>query len=89
MMDYSTVPAPHMESAVRNWIEDGIPGGSFLEAIVANDLREATGQADDINIRLLREWIHWFTWEAPSNCWGSPEKALAWRNMHLERRESA
>lgn len=35
----------------------GYPGGSFAQAVVNNDLAEAFGRADDINIHCIRFYI--------------------------------
>jgi len=76
-VNYDKVPAPHMVEGVRHWIEDGLCG-DFLRAVVNNDLREAVARADGTNVRLIREWVSFFYNEAPSDCWGSPEKAAVW-----------
>ena len=88
MLDYSKVPGhPRMAEGVRCWIEDGKVGaGSFIEAMVTNDFQRACLKADDMNRELLVEWAQWWQWEAPGNCWGSPETATAWADMHEKRR---
>jgi hypothetical protein len=35
----------------------GYPGGSFVQAVVNNDLAEAFGRADDINIHSIRFYV--------------------------------
>lgn len=35
----------------------GYPGGSFAQAVVNNDLAEAFGRADDINIHCIRFYV--------------------------------
>ena len=37
--------------------EVGYPGGSFAQAVVNNDLAEAFGRADDINIHCIRFYV--------------------------------
>lgn len=68
----------HMTGAVKQYIEDGIPPGSFLTAVICNDLKEAVGRADHINIQALPNIVSWFYINAPRECWGSPEKFEAW-----------
>lgn len=75
--DWEMIPL-YMRGGVRRWIESGILPGSFLTAVVSNDLRKAVGKADDVNVRLLHEYISFFYNYAPSGCWGSPEKVEAW-----------
>jgi hypothetical protein len=37
--------------------EIGYPGGSFVQAIVNNDLMETFGRADDINVKCIRFYV--------------------------------
>lgn len=55
-----------------------VPTGSFLKAVLDNDLRRAVFQADDDNLRDLREIVMYAHWELPGACWGSPEAVRAW-----------
>ena len=68
----------HMREGVKLYIERGIPPGSFLTAIICNDLREACGRADYINQHRIFEIVRWFWNEAPSPCWGSAERMKSW-----------
>ena len=38
---------------IVDWYNDGRPLGSFLTAVVKNDLIDACGRADDINVSVL------------------------------------
>ena len=67
-----------MMGGIRRYIDHGIEPGHFLTAVICNDLREAVGRADEENVQLLREYVLFFYNEAPSPCWGSPEKMRAW-----------
>lgn len=69
MINYSTLPF---------WIENGIYPGGFLTAVIHNDLVEAIGRADHINRVRIADIVSFFYNEAPSSCWGSPEKAKKW-----------
>jgi hypothetical protein len=68
----------HMMGAIRRYIDDRIPPGSFLEAVICNDLQNAVGCADDTNLHNLPAFVGYFYNEAPSTCWGSREKYEAW-----------
>lgn len=68
----------HLRGGVQRYIEQGIPPGDFMLAVLSNDLREACGRADELNQHLLWEIVSWFYNEAPSPCWGSPAKVDAW-----------
>ena len=67
-----------MIGGIRRYIEQGISPGSFLTAVIENNLSEAVGRADDENQRNLPAFVAYFYNEAPSPCWGSPEKRKAW-----------
>lgn len=75
--NYSLLPE-HMQGAAKRYIEQGIPPGSFLESVIVNDLRGAISRADHINKNRLEDIVQFFTWEAPSICWGSPEQFKNW-----------
>lgn len=74
---YKSIPDYTME-ALRRYIDQRIPTGGFLEAVLSNDLREACGRADENNQRVLPELVAYLYNEAPSSCWGSREKVVAW-----------
>ena len=67
-----------MMGGIQRYIEQGIPPGSFLTAVICNDLKEAVGRADGENLRQLPAYVSYFYNDAPSACWGSPEKYEAW-----------
>ena len=69
---------PDMMGAIHRYIDHGIPPGSFLTAVIENNLSEAVGRADDENCANLPAFVAYFYNEAPSPCWGSREKRLAW-----------
>ena len=68
----------YMQSGIELYINKGIPPGSFLTAIICNDLTTAVGQADNVNISNIPAYVNYFYNEVPSFCWGSKEKVIAW-----------
>ncbi len=78
MKDYGTGPGGNA-GGLQRWIEDGIPPGSFLTAVLENDLKHACEQADIENRYLLFDIVSWLYNESPGGCWGSPEQVEAWR----------
>ena len=68
------------------YVAKGVPLGSFLEACVENDLRNAFGRADEESREHLFEIVKWLHNEAPSTCWGSREKRIAWQEVRAEER---
>ena len=71
----------YMIDGLQRYIDHGIQPGSFLSAVLSNDLREAVGRADDTNIHCLPAYIRWLYNEAPAMCWGSPEAVDSWRGI--------
>lgn len=71
----------HMHGAISRYIAKGIPPGSFLTAVLSNDLMGAFGKADDENREALYEWVRFIYNYAPTGCHGSPEKVRAWRGL--------
>lgn len=68
----------HMQGAMERYIAHGIPPGSFLTAVLENDLFEAIGRADYENVQRLADYVRFLYNFAPSNCYGSREKIEAW-----------
>lgn len=68
----------YMMGAIRRYIDKGISPGHFLTAVITNDLREACGRADDINLANLPAYVAFFYNEADNRCWGSQEAMNAW-----------
>lgn len=76
-INYSNLP-PHMHGAIQRYIDNGIEPGSFLKAVLSNDLVQAFGAADEFNSAAMRDWAMFLYNEAPSGCWGSREKVHNW-----------
>lgn len=68
----------HMIGGLYRYIEHRIPPGDFLMVVLSNDLKEACGRADDTNIKIIPNYVRFLYNDAPSQCWGSPEKVRAW-----------
>lgn len=68
----------YMWEGIDLYIRRGVKPGSFLSAVIANDLREAVNCADQTNMRNLPAYVAFFYNEAPRHCWGSPEAMVAW-----------
>jgi hypothetical protein len=69
---------PVLLGAIERYVNQGILPGSFLEAVLCNDLKQACACADTDNRRQLFEIVQYLYWEVPSLCWGSPERVAAW-----------
>lgn len=52
---------------IQKWYYEDYPLGHFLTAIVKNDLISAVFRADAINIRALKLYAYFLTWNLPSD----------------------
>lgn len=70
-----------MHGGIQRYLNDGIIPGSFLKAVLENDLVGATGQADDENRHLLWHYANMLYNAFPARgvgCWGSPQALEDW-----------
>jgi len=67
-----------IKEAVNRYYNDGILPGSFLQAVLTNDLFGAVRHADPYSYAALREIISYVYNELPSKCHGSRKNVLAW-----------
>lgn len=67
-----------MREGTRAYIEEGIPPGGFLWAVMQNDLVEAFATADGVNQEMMFYWAEFLYNEAPRAAWGSRKAVLAW-----------
>jgi hypothetical protein len=67
----------HMRAGVTRYIEEGIEGGGFQQAVFANDFLRTCQAADFVNKAVLRYWGEFLTY-CPPQCYGSYEKVKAW-----------
>lgn len=75
-----------LKDAIEGYVQEGYPTGSFLRAVLENDLTEACARADYINIYRIPEIVKYLYNGVPSECWGSPEKVAIWLDKHAQRR---
>lgn len=77
------------KTGIDRYVDHGVPTGSFLRAVLSNDLFEAVAKADYHNklaLVDLCDYIYNFT---PNVCHGSPEEVAAWIKFHSERPDAA
>lgn len=73
-LDFSGYGVPkHTQEALERYINHRICPGSFLGAVLSNDLKQAVSRADEENKLALVEIVYWLHNRAPSYCWGSVE----------------
>ena len=72
------IPRALHDGLVR-YLVDGIRPGSFLAAVLENDLREAVTRANPVeNFLTLPSLVRFLFNEAPAHAWGSPERVTVW-----------
>lgn len=75
--DWSLIPE-YMIGGLRRYIEHGVPPGSFLTALLSNDLRGTFECADDENRKCVENYVRFLYNYGPSECWGSRARFDAW-----------
>lgn len=75
--NYEMLPE-HMRHGMQLYYDHGIEPGSFLRAVLENDLCGAAGRADHVNQRCLFQYAQFLFNEVSRICWGNPEKVQAW-----------
>jgi len=78
------IPEYTREGLIK-YCREGIKPGSFLTAVLENDLMRATAQADKENREAIFEICKFVYNELPSACWGSREKVRNW--IEIKRKE--
>ena len=68
----------YMAGGLIRYVEDGIPPGDFLTAVIENDLSGAVGRADDANIRNIPAYAFYLYNYAPASSHGSKMAFKAW-----------
>lgn len=69
---------PDIKESIDDYVQNRVPLGGFLQAVMANDLCEAVGRADADNMLTIRHIVGYVYNEVPPNAWGSKEKYYAW-----------
>ena len=78
MFDYEKLPE-HMREGMKLYVEEGIATGSFMNAVLENDLVHSFAYADEDNLASMFEWAGFLHWELPTPAWGSKAKVNAWK----------
>jgi len=63
---------------INNFVENGIPPGDFVNALLCNDLKKSFMYADDMNQVAMFKIVKYLYNKIPMGCWGSQEKVNAW-----------
>ena len=61
----------HTKATLWNYLNHGLEPGSFMMAVLENDLLRVFGYADDESIRSLKPIVQLLYSRVPSGCYGS------------------
>lgn len=64
--------------ALERYLNNGIMPGSFLTAVLENNLCEAFGRADICNEHNMKNIVGYVYNHLPSNAWGSKERVTTY-----------
>lgn len=67
----------HMHSGIVDYVVRSVPPGSFMLAVLENDLVGAAARADHINIQHLANYAA-LLYQLPRNCWGDVNTVNDW-----------
>ena len=68
----------HRQAGLARYFAERRPTGSFLRAVLENDLCRAAMGADAVNLQSFRHYATFLKMMAPPESWGSPEKVKQW-----------
>jgi len=74
---------------MRRYLEEGVPPGSFLSAVLANNLVQAFARADETNRAAMFRFAMFLHNEAPLDAWGSEQAVRDWVQSKWEERVAA
>ena len=76
-INYDGIPE-HCRDGLKRYIEEGVPPGGLLYAVLTNDLVGFFAHADDINIHHAFDYANWLYNECPTSAWKTPDKVKVW-----------
>jgi hypothetical protein len=68
----------YMWGGINRYVMNGIEPGSFLKAVLENNLVGAVDRADGTNKYKLVEYADLLYNVLPNQCWGSPQRVNDW-----------
>jgi hypothetical protein len=68
----------HIQNGMYQYVKFGTIPGSFLKAVLENDLQLAFRFAERDMVPHIKDIVDYLYWEVPGPCHGSPEAVQAW-----------
>jgi hypothetical protein len=75
--EYAAIPS-HTQLAFKSYFEKKLYPGSFLTAVLSNNLVKTVSTADSFNLAALPLIVEYMYNYLPYECWGSEEKIHNW-----------
>ncbi len=75
----------YTKEAIDRWVAKGIRPGSFVQAVLSNDLMGAYAAADDTNREHMFDIVRYVYNEIPAECQGSKERFRDWPDVRARR----
>lgn len=69
---------PHLHEGLVAYLTERREPGSFLRAVLENDLQAAVTRADWLTVSNLHPLVMFLVNQATAACWGSPAAVAAW-----------
>ena len=74
-LDYEAYGVPaHTAGAIDRYLNHGFEPGSFVMAVMHNDLNRAVASADSVNQAALVDIVKFFYNEVPARAWGNADR---------------
>lgn len=70
------------KAGIDRYVDAGVPTGSFLHAVLSNDLFGAVNKADADNSVALYDVCWYVQGYTPTLCHGDPERVSKWLRLH-------
>lgn len=74
-------PIDDMFGCLERYLNHGIEPGSFLTAVLSNDLKGAVMRADATNLHRLDQIVGYIYHHLPAHAWGSPTQLEIWKRI--------
>ena len=78
---YKSKVPEKMHDGIIRYVVFGTRPGSFLRAVISNDLRASIHCGDKENLKMLHTFVHYFYQYAYPELFGSPEKMKHWMEI--------
>lgn len=76
----------YTKQAIDRFVSHGTPAGSFVMAVLENNLSQAFARADDNNAANMMDIVRYVFNEIPSPAWGSVDKVNRWHERKIAER---